>query len=73
MTTVKSRSTATAPAVEDPLSEKLWTLAQTAEHLALSESAVGKMARRNEIPSILIGRRRRYQPAAIRRYLARLA
>jgi excisionase family DNA binding protein len=73
MPTDTARTKKMPQVAEDTLADGLWTVVDVAELLKLSTSTVSRMACRNEIPSVKLGGSRRYQPAAIRRYVARLA
>lgn len=50
----------------------IWTAAETADFLRLRPSTVADMARRGDLPSIRIGRHRRYLKADVVRYVAAL-
>lgn len=49
----------------------LWTTQDTATFLNLSAYTVAEMARKKQLPSLMIGGSRRYRPADIERYIDR--
>lgn len=59
-----------AAAVPAAMDAALWTDDETAKFLQISAFTVQQMARRGELPSVKIGRFRRYEPTEIRRYVA---
>ena len=62
---------ARAPAATEPLAdETLWTVKDVARLLKASSSWVYKNAERGEIPCVHIGALLRFDPAAIRAWLA---
>lgn len=62
----------TARKSNEPDRRPLLTTRQVAERLAMAPLTVAEMARSGRVPSVLIGRNRRYVPAEIDRYIARL-
>jgi len=58
------------PASVAPVSTGLLTAEEVAKRLAMTEARIYEMARTGELPSILIGRLRRFEPEAIAKWLA---
>ena len=56
------------PALAIP-AECLWTVRDAAAFLRLGRNAIYEMAKRDELPSIRIGSRVRFDPAALRVWL----
>lgn len=48
---------------------RLLTAEEVAERLAMTEARIYEMARTGELPSVLIGRLRRFEPEAIARWI----
>jgi len=64
-----SRLATPAPATLAPAGGLL-TVEEVAERLAMTEARIYEMARTGELPSLLIGRLRRFEPEAIAQWLA---
>jgi excisionase family DNA binding protein len=59
-----------APAAHDPTDEPLLSTKDAAARLGLAADTLKRLARRGEIPSVKLGKVRRFEPPVIRAYIA---
>lgn len=68
---VRVLAPSSSPTRPDPSDEPLLPTTTAAERLGVAPDTLKRMARRGEIPSIKYGKLRRFEPAAIRAYIAK--
>lgn len=54
-----------------PLAERLWTSREVCEYLGVGKNAPSELVHRGELPGMRIGRRLRFDPAAVRAFAQR--
>ena len=59
------------PALRPPPAERLWTSRDVCAFLGVGKNAPNDLARRGELPAMRIGRRLRFDPAAVRAFAER--